>query len=234
MVTFIAYKPDLLSELMEHEFVEAAVEQHEIIETDVESEQDLLVARALHGDTDAFTAIFDIYSGLMRRTAYSIVKDHDLAEDAVQNAIIQAWQHLPSLREASALRSWLMRIVVNQSISFKRRLARSTVFLRQAFAEQETNFASQLADDAKGSMEGNWDLAQAIRNLPAKQQMTITLHYYQGMTLPEMSQMLGISENTLKKRIQAALANLRCLMKDADRDEVMSLSLPYPQSPGGW
>jgi len=233
MAMLIASEPHTyLSALIERELIEATAERHEITETSVLSEQDALVARALSGDTEAFTAIFDYYNGLMLRTAYSIVKDHDLAEDAVQNAIIQAWQHLPSLREAGALRSWLMRIVVNQSISFKRRIARSTAFLHQAYAEQETNLASQVADDAKGWLEGQWDLAQAIGMLPTKQQMAITLHYYQGMTLPEMSQLLDISENTLKKRIQAALTNLRHLMRDANRDEVKSLL--SPQSPDGW
>ena len=215
MATMIVSEPrPFLSGLVEQELIEATTEQDEIIETEALSEQDMLVARALSGDTEAFHAIFDYYNGLMLRTAYSIVKDHDLAEDAVQNALIQAWQHLPSLREAGALRSWLMRIVVNQSINFKRRIARSTTFLRQAFAEQETNLASQVSDDAKGWMEGQWDLAQAIGTLPTKQQMAITLHYYQGMTLPEMSQLLDISENTLKKRIQAALTNLRHLVRD--------------------
>lgn len=215
MATMLVSEPrPFLSGLIEQELIEVSAEQHEIIETEALSEQDMLVARAMSGDIEAFHAIFDYYYGLMLRTAYSIVKDHDLAEDAVQNALIQAWQHLPSLREASALRSWLMRIVVNQSISFKRRIARSTTFLRQAFAEQETNLASQVADDAKGWMEGQWDLAQALGTLPTKQQMAITLHYYQGMTLPEMSQLLDISENTLKKRIQAALTNLRYLVRD--------------------
>lgn len=233
MVTLLASEPrPQLSALIEREIIEATAERQEIIETEVLSEQDVLVARALGGDTEAFHTIFAYYNGLMLRTAYSIVKDHDLAEDAVQNAIIQAWQHLPSLREAGALRSWLMRIVVNQSISFKRRITRSTMFLRQAFAEQETNLASQVADDAKGWMEGQWDLAQAIGTLPTKQQMAITLHYYQGMTLPEMSQQLHISENTLKKRIQAALTNLRHLMRDANRDEI--IPLPCPQAPGDW
>lgn len=216
MVTLIASESrPFLSALIERELLEATTEQHEQIETELLSEQNLLVARALGGDIEAFSAIFDYYNGLMLRTAYSIVKDHDLAEDAVQNAIIQAWQHLPSLREAGALRSWLMRIVVNQSISFKRRIARSATFLQQAFAEQETYLASQIADDAQGWMEGQWDLAQAIGTLPTKQQMAIRLHYYQGMTLPEMSQLLDISENTLKKRIQAALTNLRRLVKES-------------------
>jgi RNA polymerase sigma-70 factor, ECF subfamily len=233
MATLLACEPtSLLSALKERESFEPAVKSHEMVEDDTVYEQDMLVARALCGDTDAFHVIFDTYSAMMLRTAYGIIKDHDLAEDAVQNAIIQAWQHLPSLREVGALRPWLMRIVVNQCISFKRRLARSTVFLRQALAEQETNFASQAADDAKGWMEGSWDLAQAIGKLPTKQQVAITLHYYQGMTLPEMSHMLDISENTLKKRIQAALANLRRVMRDAERDEAMFL--PCPAAPGDW
>ena len=211
-----------ISELMESEFAESAAEQQAHVETDTTLEQYKLVTRAQQGDKDAFDDIFDQYSGLMLRTAYSIVKDRDSAEDAVQNALIQAWQHLPSLREAGALRSWLMRIVVNQCISFKRRLARSTMFLRQSISEQETDLASQIAEYAKGRIERNWDLAQAIENLPAKQQMVIALHYYQGMTVPEISQALQISENTLKKRIQAALSNLRQVLRGAEIEESLA------------
>ena len=206
---------------MESELAASAAEEQEKANADGMSEQRILVARALRGDKDAFDDIFDRYSGLMLRTAYGIVKDRDIAEDAVQNALIQAWQHLPSLRETGVLRSWLLRIVVNQCISFKRRLARSRMFLYQSFLEQGMFLASQLADDAKGCMERSWDLAQAVEKLPAKQQNVIALHYYQGMTLPEISQRLQISENTLKKRIQAALSNLRRVLRDAEVDETM-------------
>ncbi len=207
------------SELMDSESAASAAEQQEKAGAELMAEQSILVARALRGDKDAFDDIFDRYGGLMQRTAYSIVKDRDIAEDAVQNALIQAWQHLSSLRETGALRPWLLRIVVNQCISFKRRLARSRMFLYQSFSEQETFLASQVADYAKGRMERSWDLAQAVEQLPAKQQNVIALHYYQGMTLPEISQRLQISENTLKKRIQAGLSNLRRVLRDAELDE---------------
>jgi RNA polymerase sigma factor (sigma-70 family) len=72
-------------------------------------------------------------------------------------------------------------------------------------------------------MESNWDLAHAVEQLPAKQQNVITLHYYQGMTLPALSQRLQISENTLKKRIRAALSNLRRVLRDAEVDETTFL-----------
>ncbi len=182
-------------------------------------EQEAMVSRALQGDQEAFAAIVDRYGTLLLRTATMIVGDRDVAEDVVQDSLIQAWHHLIDLRQAGALRPWLMRIVVNQCISFKRRLARTTAFMRQALSEQESDMIAQIADDYKGRIEHNWDLAQAIENLPIKQRVVIVLHYYNGMTLPEMSKALGTSENTLKKRIQVALQNLRRILHTAEAED---------------
>ncbi len=196
------------------------------------SEQYQLVTRALSGDQAAFNDIVAQYSSLMLRTASLIVGDRDTAEDVVQDALIQVWHHLPELREARALRSWLMRIVVNQCINFKRRLARSTAFVRQSLSEQETDLMAQIADDHKGRLERDWDLAEAIRNLPVKQRVALVLHYYNGMTLPEMAQSLQTSENTLKKRIQAALVTLRRTLRASDADDAYAApALAFAPSP---
>jgi RNA polymerase sigma-70 factor (ECF subfamily) len=195
------------------------VDIHKEQEKSEQAAQHLLLARALQGDHEAFGKIVDQYSSLMLRTASMIVGDRDVAEDVVQDALIQVWYHLPDLRKAGALRPWLMRIVVNQCISFKRRLMRTAAFKRQALSEQETNLIAQAADDHKGRMERNWDLAQAITTLPIKQRVVIVLHYYYGMTLPEMAQVLTTSENTLKKRVQAALTNLRRILHVAEGNE---------------
>jgi RNA polymerase sigma-70 factor, ECF subfamily len=178
--------------------------------------QQLQVEQVLQGDTDAFGAIVNQYNTLMMRTAFMIIGDRDIAADAVQDALIQAWQHLPGLREAGALRPWLMRIVVNQCISYKRKAARTAAFVRQSLADQSTQLAAEIADDHKGRLERDWDLAETVKKLPPKQQAVIMLHYYQGMTLPSMAQALNISENTLKKRIQAALNNLRQVLRPDD------------------
>jgi len=187
-----------------------------------EMDEQCLVKRALQGDVQAFGEIVDQYSMLMLRTALTLVSDRDIAQDLVQDAFIQAWHHLPDLREAAALRPWLIRIVINQCISFKRRLARSTAFMRQTLCDHETDLIAQAADDHKGFVERNWDLARAIESLPVKQKVVIALHYYNGMTLPEMAQTLQTSENTLKKRIQAALINLRRILHTSDLDESKS------------
>jgi RNA polymerase sigma-70 factor (ECF subfamily) len=174
-----------------------------------QSSPNAVLANALQGSHEAFASIVDQYSMTMLRTAIAMVGDHDTAEDIVQDAFIQAWSHLSDLRQAEALRSWLTRIVINQCISFKRRLARSLAFTRQALSEHETDLIARAADDYKGRIELNWDLAHAVAALPLKQRIVIVLHYYNNMTLPEISQSLHTSENTLKKRIQAALNNLR-------------------------
>lgn len=181
-----------------------------------------LITRASQGDQEAFGAIVDQYSTMMMRTASMIIGDYDTAEDVVQDALIQIWHHLPDLRNTGALRPWLMRIVVNQCISFKRRLNRSTAFIHQTLSEYEIDLMAQVAEDHKGCLERNWDLAQAILNLPIKQRVVIVLHYYHGLTLPEMAHALTTSENTLKKRIQAALVNLRRLLRTDDPTEPLT------------
>lgn len=194
---------------------------------EAQDQQEQLVTRALRGDQDAFAEIVIQYNTLMLRTAVTIVGDIDTAEDIVQDAFIQAWHHLADLRRAGALRPWLMRIVVNQCISLKRRTARCASFLRQALSEHETDLLAQAADEHKGRLERDWDLAQAIQMLPSKQRVVIILHYYYSMTLPEMASALQTSENTLKKRIQTALINLRRILH-ASNDQHDNLPSAFP------
>src|SRR5229473_468165 len=153
MPAFTIFEPEILvEEYTADNSASETIDQKESEngENAAKNEQYKLVTRALDGDQEAFNDIVTQYSSLMLRTASMIVGDRDIAEDVVQDSLIQVWHHLPALREVGALRSWLMRIVVNQGISFKRRLARSTAFLRQSLSEQETDFMAQVADDHKG------------------------------------------------------------------------------------
>jgi RNA polymerase sigma-70 factor (ECF subfamily) len=225
MTTQVALEPKkFIVEKALNEITVGASEEHddiddikEVTKSPEQIAQQVLVDKILQGDNDAFAAIVDQYNALLMRTALMIIGDRDIASDAVQDALIQAWQHLSGLREAGALRPWLMRIVVNQCISYKRKAARTAAFVRQTLADQSIQLAAEIADDQKGRLERDWDIAETVKKLPLKQQAVIMLHYYQGMTLPSMAQTLNISENTLKKRIQAALHNLRQMLQPDDR-----------------
>jgi len=173
------------------------------------AEQRLLVTRALQGDEKAFGSIVDQYSTLLLRTATMIVTDRDIAEDVVQDTLIQAWHRLPDLGEAEALRPWLMRIVVSQSLNFKRRIACTVAFVCRVLWGRKRETTKKIAAYHEQLLQCDWDLAYMIENLPVKQRVVIVLHYYNGLTLSEIAQVLQTSENTLKKRSQAALNNLR-------------------------
>jgi RNA polymerase sigma-70 factor, ECF subfamily len=123
---------------------------------------------------------------------------------------------LATLEPTSIILDELNSTVENDIVEQQEDAARAAAFVRQSLAEQTINLAAEVADDHKGRLERDWDLAETVKKMPAKQQAVIILHYYQGMTLPSMAQALHISENTLKKRIQAALNNLRRVLRPED------------------
>ncbi len=168
-----------------------------------------LVARCLMGDEGAFAMIADQYGNLLLRTAYLLVQDQEAAKDIVQDSLLLAWKNMAKLREPTFLRAWLLKIVVNQSISLKRQWARKAALLREQFAQTSIDDSIQSADFARGRLEDRLDVEQAIAQLPINQRVVLVLFYYHRMTMPEIATMLGVTENTLRKRLQAALEKTR-------------------------
>ena len=168
-----------------------------------------LVARCLMGDESAFVMIVDQYGNLLLRTAYLLVQDEEAAKDILQDSLLLAWKNMSKLREPAFLRAWLLKIVVNQSISLKRQWARKAALLREQFTQTSIEDSIQIADFARGRTEDRLDVEQAIAQLPLNQRVVLVLFYYHRMTMPEIATMLGVAENTLRKRLQAALAKTR-------------------------
>ncbi len=171
-----------------------------------------LVARCLNGDESAFARIADQYGNLLLRTAYLLVQDEEAAKDVVQDSLLLAWKNMNKLREPTFLRAWLLKIVVNQAISLKRQWARKAALLREQFAQTSIADSIQSADFVRGSIEDRLDVEQAIVRLPLNQRAVLVLFYYHRMTMPEIASMLGVAENTLRKRLQAALEKTRRAM----------------------
>ena len=168
-----------------------------------------LVARCLTGDESAFAMIADRYGNVLLRTAYLLVQDEEAAKDIVQDSLLLAWKNMAKLREPTFLRAWLLKIVVNQSVSLKRQWARKAALLREQFTQTSIDDSIQSADFARGRLEDRLDVEQAIAQLPLNQRVVLVLFYYHRMTMPEIASTLGVAENTLRKRLQAALEKTR-------------------------
>ena len=175
--------------------------------------QAALVAACLADDERAFAIIIDTYGALLLRTAYLLVRDEEAAKDIVQESFILAWKNMEQLREPAFLRAWLIKITVNQSMSLKRQLARKAALLREQFSEQYVNTTIRASEIQGGHVEEGIDLEQAIDQLPLKQRVVLVLFYYHKMTMPEIAALLGEAENTLRKRLQAALEKMRRVLQ---------------------
>lgn len=169
----------------------------------------------LHNFTDYAGSIADFeqiaqeYGNLLLRTARLLVENEQLAEDVVQTSLELAWRNLASLRDRKAMKTWLVKIVMNQAMTVLRREARSYDFLRESARTYQNAVASAYAAEANATQEVLWDLRSAIHTLPIEQRAVIVLHYYLDMSIPEIASMLEISPNTIKKRLGAALRRLR-------------------------
>jgi len=132
-----------------------------------------------------------------------ILRDPELARDAVQDALIRAWRDLPGLRDPDRFEAWLHRLTVNACLDLIRRRKRRVfeVELKPIDSPSTHDVASGLADRDL--------LDQALRRLEPGHRAVVALHYLLGMPLPEVARALGIPLGTAKSRLHYALAAMR-------------------------
>src|SRR4026207_2111689 len=83
-----------------------------------------LVERASNGDHDAFAVLVGVSVARLEAVARLILRDQELARDAVQDALIRAWRDLPGLRDPERFDAWLHRLLVNARLDLARRRGR--------------------------------------------------------------------------------------------------------------
>ncbi len=162
-----------------------------------------LVERARGGDHDAFTALVDMTIARLDTAARLIVRDPDLARDAVQDAYFRAWRDLPGLRDPDRFDAWLHRLTVNACLDLYRRRKRRVIEVELTPIDVP-GAADMAADVADRDM-----LDLALRRLDAGHRAVVVLHYFLGMPLPDVAAALGIPEGTARSRLHYALAAMR-------------------------
>ena len=162
-----------------------------------------LVERARGGDHDAFAALAGAFVARLDAAARLILRDHELARDAVQEGFLAAWRGLPSLRDPDRFEAWLHRLVFRSCINVIRRRGRRPmeVELLPVDAPVVGDVASIVADRDL--------LDAALRRLQPEQRAVIVMHYYLGMPLPDVASALGIPIGTAKSRHHRSLQALR-------------------------
>lgn len=168
-----------------------------------------LVELAQAGDEDAFDALVRATGDRCLGIAYRILRDVDLAEDAVQAAYVSAWRELRSLREPDRFEAWLHRTLTRACYEEARRTRRLAANVRALPSE-----ASFAPDDVITVVDRD-QLERGIRRLSVEQRAVLVFHHYLGLTLAEVADHLGIPIGTVKSRLHYATDAMRAAL-DAD------------------
>lgn len=183
-----------------------------------------LVASALHGNDLAFACIMRRHNWLLFRTARSILKNDAETKDALQEAYLQAWRGLGSFRAEAKLSTWLVRIVINQSLGRLRRKGAKAIQLDGAMELDEAHGQQPLEDDpdqrpdkvamrveVRRLMEARIDL------LPDVFRTVFMLRAVEELSVEETAVALNIGATTVRTRFFRARSLLReGLLHDVD------------------
>ena len=144
------------------------------------------------------------HSRRMYRAARAVLDSDADAEDAVSQAILQAWQSLDRLRDKSAVRPWLVKIAVNCAYAQRRKQGK-VVYLEDVVPEPAAPDPPQ-----------NGGLWEAVCTLPPERRAAVVLFYYEDMQVDEIARALGVPRGTVKSRLSRARKQLKEMLCDKE------------------
>ena len=180
---------------------------------------DGLVNRARSGDQKAFGKIMGLWFKRIYNFSYKYFGDHDLAMEAAQKTFIAVYHNLKKLQDPEKFKTWLYRIAWNQCHEEERKAKRKTWF--SLFSSAEAHRVEDVFSAPHREMhirEVSETVAELLKTLPEEQKTVLILKEYEGLKFREISEMLGISENTAKSRLYYALKDLRKMIDDNNLD----------------
>ncbi|WP_291271949.1 RNA polymerase sigma factor [Geothrix sp.] len=168
------------------------------------------VEAAQGGDQTAFAALVRLFSRDVYGKAFSILKNHQDADDVVQETFIRVFRSLPGFRFESSFRTWLITIATRQALNFRERVARDHESLEgpdgtlehPALRVEETQVAALLDQEARRLLH------EALPKLPRRQKEALTLKLQHDWKYEQIAQQMGTSVGSVKAHIFHAIQNL--------------------------
>ncbi len=156
-------------------------------------------------DTDdkesAISYLIDAYGDMLKRLAFSYVKDINLTEDVIQDVFISCYNNLDSFNGESSYKTWLYRITINRSKDVRKtkffRDVQPFNSLKKHIRTNEISAELLLIDKEKSNR-----VTELVLTLPAKYREIIYLYYYEDLKIQEIHKLTTISQDTIKTRLR--------------------------------
>jgi len=174
-------------------------------------EESKLIMRAQSGDKDAFRSLVETYSSLAERTARVLLSNRSDAEDAAQEAWLDAWKAMPRFQVQRPFRPWLLAIVANRCRMKARKHDPITTPYDNELADLSTE-----PGPAESSFQYDAELEEALGDLDRDQQRVIALRFYADLQLDEIAELTNVPLGTVKSRLSRGLAALRTQLRNVE------------------
>jgi len=172
-----------------------------------------LVEKAKAGDHEAFSELGRLWVDKLYAIAFLILRDPDRAGDATQEALVACWRDIRGLRDPDHFGGWLRRILI-RSCYREARQERT----RRRFELQVTPLAMGESLDHASTLADRDQIEHCFRYLDPEQRALIALYYYDGLSLQETAEALGLPVGTVKSRLHRTTQALRASLDAEARD----------------
>lgn len=162
-------------------------------------------------DVQTIERLMTQYGESILRMCYMLLHDRELAKDATQDTFLKAYRAFNTLCKFDSEEAWLMRIAINTCKDMRR--SRWWQFVDRRIPLDDL--------PERGVCDEHPDKAVliAVMSLPIKYRQTVLLHFYQGMTLAQVAQVLDVPPATVRTRLMRAKERLRGLLEGWYFDE---------------
>ena len=168
----------------------------------------MAATKTVPGYNEQFESLYAQYADDVLRMAYFYLADRHKAEDVCQEVFVKLYTHGGSI-EPGKEKAWLLRVTVNCCRGLWR-----GAWLRRVVLGAPTLDIIPAQDETIEQREEKAELMRAVNRLPAVFRETILLHYYQGLGIAEIAQMLELPEGTISSRLSRARRKLDALLKE--------------------
>lgn len=160
-----------------------------------------LVKKAKKGNEEAFSKLIISEKEGLYKLAVSRMKTIEDAEDVIQETVIEAYVKIRKIRKHEAFNSWIRTILINKINTFYERKTKKDIKIKNKLME---NFEKQNTDTNMLKTEEDMDFRILLNKLEDEEKTIILLYYNDGYKVKEISQMLGMNENTVKTKLARA------------------------------
>jgi RNA polymerase sigma-70 factor (ECF subfamily) len=189
----------------------------------------IVVERARAGDAEAFRELVESYSPKLFRLAWRITGDEQTAEDAVQEAFLRAYRSLDRFDARSQFGTWLHRIAVNAALDLARRQQRHRTRHepRPGGPDEAEPPPLPAADPGPDRIVLSREVERAVRaaleELSAMERTAFVLRHFEGRSIAEICDQLGLGASAGKQAVFRAVKKLRRVLEPLVQRQEVSL-----------